>query len=189
MVVMGIGEPFDNFDNLKIAIDIFNDHHGIALGSRHITISTCGIPPKIIDLAHQFPQINLAISLHAPDDTLRNQLMPINKKYNIKMLIDTVNQYIKITNRRVSFEYILLKDINDSVDCAHRLGKLLKGMLCYINIIVYNNVNEKKYKPSDKYASFMEILRTYGLTVTKRLERGIKINAACGQLRAKHSIK
>jgi 23S rRNA (adenine2503-C2)-methyltransferase len=184
IVIMGIGEPFDNYDNLKQALNIFNNHYGIAIGSRHITVSTCGIVPKILQFAREFPQINLAISLHAPTNDLRNQLMPINKAYNLETLIKTIKEYLAITNRRISFEYILLKDINDSDLHAEQLGKLLKGLLCYLNIIVYNQIQEKQFIPSSRYLSFMQILKKYGIVVTKRLERGIKINAACGQLRA-----
>jgi 23S rRNA (adenine2503-C2)-methyltransferase len=181
---MGIGEPFDNYDNLSKALKIFNNHYGLAIGNRHITVSTCGLIPKILEFAKDFPQINLAISLHAPSNELRNELMPINKSYNLQKLIKTVKEYLAITNRRISFEYILLKNINDSDQHAEGLGKLLKGLLCYVNIIVYNSVNEKQFKPSNRYVQFMNILKKYNLIVTKRLERGIKINAACGQLRA-----
>jgi 23S rRNA (adenine2503-C2)-methyltransferase len=189
MVIMGIGEPFDNYDNLKHALDIFNNHYGIALGNRHITVSTCGLAPKILQFAKDFPQVNLAISLHAPTDELRNQLMPINKAYNIEILMNTIKKYLQETKRRISFEYILLKDINDRDEHAEQLGKLLKGLLCYVNIIVYNNVNEKKYLPSNRYIPFMKILKKYYVIATKRLERGIKINAACGQLRAEQLKK
>ncbi|MDR1234966.1 MAG: 23S rRNA (adenine(2503)-C(2))-methyltransferase RlmN [Mycoplasmataceae bacterium] len=189
IVVMGIGEPFDNYDNLKQAINIFNNHYGIAIGSRHITVSTCGLAPKILEFAKDFAQVNLAISLHAPNNYLRNQLMPINKKYDLKILMNSIKTYLSITNRRISFEYILLEGINDFNELAEELGKLLKGMLCYVNIIVYNNVNETKYRPSNKYLSFINILKKYGIIATKRLERGIKINAACGQLRANHITK
>ncbi|MDR3257648.1 MAG: 23S rRNA (adenine(2503)-C(2))-methyltransferase RlmN [Mycoplasmataceae bacterium] len=185
MVIMGIGEPFDNYDNIKNALSIFNNHYGIAVGNRHITISTCGIVPKIEQFPYDFPQVNLAISLHAPNDKLRSQLMPINNAYNLDQLMKSIKKYLSITNRRISFEYILLKDINDSDDHAKQLGKLLEGMLCYVNIIVYNNINEHDFQPSDRYKSFMNILKKYGVMTTKRLERGTKINAACGQLRAK----
>jgi 23S rRNA (adenine2503-C2)-methyltransferase len=184
IVIMGIGEPFDNYDNLKQVLNIFNNHYGIAIGSRHITVSTCGLINHILQFAQDFPQVNLAISLHAPTDELRDKLMPINKTYNLKKLITTIKQYINLTNRRISFEYILLKNINDSDLQAEQLGQLLEGLLCYVNIIVYNQVHEKRLKPSDRYLPFMKILRKFGITVTKRLERGIKINAACGQLRA-----
>jgi 23S rRNA (adenine2503-C2)-methyltransferase len=189
IVIMGIGEPFDNYVNIKNALNIFNNHHGLAIGSRHITVSTCGLVSKILEFAKDFPQVNLAISLHAPNDELRNKLMPINKAYDLKILIKTIKQYLTITNRRISFEYILLKDINDSNQHAEQLGKLLNGLLCYVNIIVYNQVNENEFKPSNRYLEFMNILKKYNIVVTKRLERGIKINAACGQLRAQQIEK
>jgi 23S rRNA (adenine2503-C2)-methyltransferase len=185
MVIMGIGEPFDNYDNIKNALSIFNNHYGIAIGNRHITISTCGIVPKIEQFPYDFPQVNLAISLHAPNDKLRSQLMPINNAYNLEQLIKSIKKYLSITNRRISFEYILLKGINDSDEHAEQLGRLLEGMLCYVNIIVYNNINENDFQPSDRYKQFMNILKKYGVMTTKRLERGAKIDAACGQLRAK----
>jgi 23S rRNA (adenine2503-C2)-methyltransferase len=181
---MGIGEPFDNYVNLKNALNIFNHPHGLAIGNRHITISTCGLIPRILQMARDFPQVNLAISLHAPTNELRNQLMPINQKYNLENLLITIKKYLAITNRRISFEYILLHGINDSDMHAEQLGKLLKGVLCYVNIIVYNKINEQQFIPSKRYLPFMQILKKYGIITTKRLERGIKINAACGQLRA-----
>jgi 23S rRNA (adenine2503-C2)-methyltransferase len=185
MVVMGIGEPFDNYENIKNALTIFNNHYGIGLGNRHITVSTCGMVPKIEQFAKDFPQINLAISLHAANDKLRSELMPINEAYNLDLLMKSIKNYLALTNRRISFEYVLLKDVNDGDVDAEQLGKLLKGMLCYVNIIVYNNINEHDFQPSTRYQSFMNVLKKYGVMATKRLERGIKINAACGQLRAK----
>ena len=126
VVVMGIGEPFDNYDNVMDFIRIINDPKGIDIGARHITISTCGIVPKIKQFATDFNQVNLAISLHAPNDTIRNKIMPINKAYNIKELMESIKEYINITNRRVTFEYIMLENINDSIECAKELAKLLK---------------------------------------------------------------
>jgi 23S rRNA (adenine2503-C2)-methyltransferase len=184
MVIMGIGEPFDNYDNLKSALFIFNDHYGIGLGSRHITVSTCGVVPKIEQFGKDFPQINLAISLHAPNDELRNKLMPINKAYPISKLMQSIRNYLGTTNRRISFEYILLKDINDHDEHIHQLGKLLQGMLCYVNLIVYNAVDENGYQRSTKAKAFIDGLAKYHVMATKRLECGLKINAACGQLRS-----
>src|SRR5574344_1221517 len=140
LVLMGIGEPFDNFLNVMKFIDIINDPKGISLGSRHITISTCGIVPKIIEFMNINKQVNLAISLHAPNNELRNKIMPINKAYNLELLIKTIKQYIDVTNRRVTFEYIMLKDINDTKECAIELSNLLKGMNCYVNLIPYNEI-------------------------------------------------
>jgi 23S rRNA (adenine2503-C2)-methyltransferase len=184
MVIMGIGEPFDNYDNLKSALLIFNDHYGIGLGSRHVTVSTCGIAPKIEQFAKDFPQVNLAISLHAANDELRNKLMPINKAYPISKLIQSIRNYLGTTNRRISFEYILLKDINDHDEHIQQLGKLLQGMLCYVNLIVYNTVDENGYQHSTRAKVFIDGLAKYHVMATKRLECGLKINAACGQLRA-----
>jgi 23S rRNA (adenine2503-C2)-methyltransferase len=150
MVVMGIGEPFDNYENLSTALKILNDQWGVALGSRHITISTCGIVPMIEKFGKDFNQINLAISLHAPNDELRNQLMPVNKSYNLNSLVTAIKKYLDITNRRISFEYILLENVNDKPKHAQQLVKLLKGVLCYVNIILYNNVTEHHFKPSRK---------------------------------------
>jgi 23S rRNA (adenine2503-C2)-methyltransferase len=183
VVIMGIGEPFDNYANLKEALNIFNNHYGIAIGNRHITVSTSGILPYILQFGKDFPQINLAISLHAPNDSLRSQLMPINKKYDIVNLMNTVKKYLKITKQRICFEYILLKNINDIDEHAEQLAKLIKGLSCYVNLIVYNNVSENVYHPSKRFIPFMQILQNHGIITTKRLERGIKINAACGQLR------
>ncbi len=135
VVVMGIGEPFDNYNNLVKFIEIINHPKGIALGSRHITVSTCGIVPKIKEFSKLPYQVNLAISLHAPNDDIRNKIMPINKVYNIEILMETLNEYINLTNRRVTFEYILLNDINDKEENALELVKLLRGMNCYVNLI------------------------------------------------------
>jgi 23S rRNA (adenine2503-C2)-methyltransferase len=183
IVIMGIGEPFDNYDNLTNALNIFKDHFGIGVGARHISVSTCGLVNKFEDFAKNFPQMNLAISLHAPNDEIRNKLMPINQKYNLKCLIENVKKYIKMTNRRLSFEYILLDGINDQEKHAIELGKLLKGILCYVNIILYNKVNEYNFKSSHRVKEFGAVLNKYGVKHTKRLERGINIDAACGQLR------
>jgi 23S rRNA (adenine2503-C2)-methyltransferase len=186
MVLMGIGEPFDNYENVIQALDIFNDHFGIGLGSRHITVSTCGLPEKILQFAKDCPQINLAISLHAPNDELRSKLMPINTTFPISDLMEVVKKYIAMTNRRVSFEYVLLDNINDTDACAKELAHLLKGLLCYVNIISYNSVSEHSFKSSKRLNEFSDLLTRLKIMNTKRLERGTKIAAACGQLRAKH---
>ena len=135
VVVMGIGEPFDNYDNLIKFFRIINHPKGLAIGARHITVSTCGLVPKILEFS-EFPlQINLAISLHAPNDKIRNKIMPISKAYPMKELINSLKKYLEKTNRRITFEYILLKDVNDSLECAEELAKLVKGINCYINLI------------------------------------------------------
>lgn len=185
VVIMGIGEPFDNYENVCNFLKIVNHPLGINLGSRHITVSTCGIVPKIYEFS-KFPyQVNLAISLHAPNNELRNKLMPINKVYDINKLIESVKYYIKETNRRVTFEYIMLSGINDTKECALELSLLLKNMNCYVNLIPYNETNIINYKRSSKEAmmSFYDILKKNNINVTIRREFGSKISAACGQLK------
>ncbi len=186
VVIMGIGEPFDNYDNFCDFISIINNPKGINLGSRHITVSTCGIVPKIYEFA-KFPyQVNLAISLHAPNDELRSKLMPINKVYQLKELIDSVKYYIEETNRRVTFEYIMLKDVNDKISHAKELSNLLKGINCYVNLIPYNETNHLEYKRSDKTSilAFYDTLKKNNINVTIRKEFGSNIKAACGQLKS-----
>ena len=187
VVVMGIGEPFDNYDNIVNFIKIINHAKGIALGSRHITISTCGIIPKIKEFSKLPFQVNLAISLHAPNNELRNSIMPINKAYPLEKLIVAIKEYISITNRRVTFEYIMLAGINDTEECANELCNLLRGINCYINLIPYNETNNFGYKRSKKATilKFYDIIKRRGLNVTIRKEFGSKISAACGQLRSK----
>ncbi len=184
LVVMGIGEPFDNYDNVMNFINIINEPKGIALGSRHITISTCGIIPKIKDFMNNGKQINLAVSLHAPNDKLRSEIMPINKVYPLNELIKTLKEYINKTNRRVTFEYILLKGVNDKYENALELSKLLKGINCYVNLIPYNETSHIEYKKSEKVMKFYDTLKKNKINVTVRKEFGSKVNAACGQLRA-----
>ena len=186
VVVMGIGEPFDNYDNIIRFLKIINDAKGLAIGARHITVSTSGLVPRIYDFA-EFPlQINLAISLHAPNDELRNKIMRINKVYNIDTLLEAIRYYIAKTNRRVTIEYVMLNGVNDTVECAYELVSLLKGMNVYVNLIPYNetsNIEFRKTTPKRKDA-FFEILNKSGITVTVRREFGGTIDAACGQLRA-----
>ena len=187
VVIMGIGEPFDNYDNFKRFVEIVNYQKGINIGSRHITVSTCGIIPKIREFS-EFPyQVNLAISLHAPNNEIRDMLMPINKVYPIQDLIKEIRNYIKVTNRRVTFEYILLSGINDSSECANELCDLVKGLNCYINLIPYNETNNSGYKRSkkDTISNFYDIIKKRKINVTIRREFGSNISAACGQLRSK----
>ena len=191
VVVMGTGEPFDNYDNVLDFIRILNHPHGLAIGARHITVSTCGIVDKIKKYAHEGLQINLAISLHAPNDQLRNKIMPINFKYNLTELMEAVKYYEKVANRRVTFEYILLKGVNDSKENALELVNLIKGTLAYVNLIPFNPVEELKYKRSDSKIvhQFLDILMKNNVTATIRKEFGTDIDAACGQLRAKNEKK
>ena len=188
VVLMGIGEPFDNYDNVINFIDIINDNNGISLGSRHITVSTCGIVPKIREFTKYDKQVNLAISLHAPNNEIRNKIMNINKAYKIEELIDSIKDYIKVTNRRVTFEYIMLKGVNDTKDCAIELSHLLKGINCYVNIIPYNETSHIEFKKSSKNSilEFYDILKKNNISVTIRREFGSKVSAACGQLRANY---
>lgn len=187
VVVMGIGEPFDNYDNLVKFIEIINNPKGLELGSRHITVSTCGVVPKIKEFMKLPYQVNLAISLHAPNNEIRNSIMPINKAYPIEVLMTTLNEYIKETNRRVTFEYILLDGVNDSDKCAKELADLVKEMNCYINLIPYNETNNISYKrtKSLNISRFYDILKKNRINVTIRREYGSNISAACGQLRSK----
>ena len=187
VVVMGIGEPFDNYDNLLSFFRIINDPKGLQIGARHITVSTCGIVPKILEFS-DFPlQVNLAISLHAPNNSIRDRLMPINKVYPIEKVMDAIDIYIKKTNRRVTFEYILLEGINDRDEDALELSKLVKDKNCYINLIPYNETNNFGYKRTKpiQIMKFYDILKKNNVNVTIRKEFGSKISAACGQLRSK----
>lgn len=187
VVLMGIGEPLDNYDNVLNFIKIINDSKGIAIGARHITLSTCGIIPKIEKLSEENIQINLALSLHAPNDKLRSSIMNVNKVYNISKLIPVIKEYIVKTNRRVTIEYVMLNNINDSDSCALELAKLLRGMNVYVNLIPYNETNHLEFKKSSKerILKFYDILKKNKINVTIRKEFGSKIDAACGQLRSK----
>ena len=187
VVVMGIGEPFDNYDNLIKFFEIINHPKGLAIGARHITVSTCGIIPKILEFS-DFPlQVNLAISLHAPNDEIRNKIMPINKVYPIDELIEALRVYYEKTKRRITFEYIMLKDVNDSCECAKELCNLVKGMNCYINLIPYNETNNIEFRRTNsvQILKFYDILKKNDIGVTIRREFGGNISAACGQLRSK----
>ena len=187
IVIMGIGEPFDNYENVIKFMRIANEAKGLEIGARHISVSTCGLVPKIYDFAKEEMQSNLAISLHAPTNEIRNQIMPINKAYPLEELIKAIKDYIKATNRRVTLEYILLRDLNDTKECALKLAKLISGMNVYVNLIPYNEVKEKPYKRSlpNVMKEFFDTLKKQGINVTLRQEQGHDIDAACGQLRSK----
>lgn len=188
VVVMGIGEPFDNYENVIRFLKIINYPLGLEIGARHITVSTCGLVDKIYAYADFDLQVNLAISLHAPNNRIRNQLMPINKAYPIEQLIDSIRYYIEKTNRRVTIEYILIKGINDSLECADELATLLHGLNVYVNLIPYNEVSSKPYERSAKESmvAFFDWLKKRKINVQLRKEQGSDIDAACGQLRSKH---
>lgn len=188
VVLMGIGEPFDNYDNVMDFIDILNTGKGIDLGARHITVSTSGLVPKIKEFSLNKRQVNLAISLHAPNNEIRNQIMPINQAYPLEVLMPALKDYINKTNRRLTFEYILLNGINDSKECAKELASLIRGMNAYVNLIPYNETSHIEYKKSlDKnITNFYETLKHEGINVTIRREFGGEVEAACGQLRSKY---
>ncbi|WP_374049554.1 23S rRNA (adenine(2503)-C(2))-methyltransferase RlmN [Neobacillus sp. OS1-2] len=187
VVIMGIGEPFDNYDNMLSFLKIINHDKALNIGARHITVSTSGIVPKIYQFADENTQINFAISLHAPNTELRSRLMPINKAYKLDDLMKAVRYYIDKTGRRISFEYGLFGGVNDSTDHAEELADLLKGIKCHVNLIPVNYVPERDYvrTPKDKIFAFEKTLKKRGVNVTIRREHGHDIDAACGQLRAK----
>lgn len=189
VVVMGIGEPFENYDALSAFIHIINHESGLNIGARHITVSTSGIVPKIYDFANDHKQISLAISLHAPNDYLRTTIMKINRAYPLSDLMKAVKHYLKETNRRITFEYILMKDVNDLDEHAYQLAKLVKGLNCHVNLIPMNPVLELGLNRSVKaqVVKFKEILEKEKINVTVRREMGANIDAACGQLRATDS--
>jgi len=188
IVVMGIGEPFDNYDNTMRFVDIVNNPYGLEIGARHITISTSGLVPKILKFSDEPKQVNLAISLHASNDKVRSSIMKINDTYNIKELIEAARYYVEKTNRRITFEYILLEKVNDDIKYADELSSLLRGINCYVNLIRYNSVNEFNYRgSSEKRANaFYSKLQSRGINTTLRREKGSDIDAACGQLRSKN---
>jgi len=187
VVVMGTGEPFDNYDNVMDFIRLINYKQGFQIGVRHITVSTCGIIPRIYDYAREPLKTNLAISLHAPNDTLRSRLMKINRVYPLNDLIKAVTDYTHLSGRRVTFEYILLKGVNDDVKHANELSDLIRGINAYVNLIPYNAVNEFGYEKTDHYRAqrFHQQLEKRGINATLRRELGSDIDAACGQLRLK----
>ncbi len=187
IVVMGTGEPFDNYDNVIDFVRIVNDQKALAIGARHITVSTCGIPDKIIRYGREGLQVNLAISLHAPNNELRSKIMKVNKAYPLEVLIPAVKDYIDHAGRRVTYEYIMLKDVNDSLEHAKELVELIRPTYAYVNLIPYNPVIENGYDRADseKVHAFMDYCIKHGVNTTIRKEFGTDIDAACGQLRAK----
>ena len=188
VVFMGIGEPLDNYDNVVNAIRIINNQKGINIGARHISISTSGLVPNIYRLAEENIQCTLSISLHATTDEQRSKMMPVNNRYNIAELIQACRDYIEKTNRRISFEYALAKDNNDNLEDAKRLVKLLKGMICHVNLIPINKIENGEYTKSsnENIMKFRDYLNEHGIVATIRRELGSDIDAACGQLRRKN---
>lgn len=194
IVVMGIGEPFDNFEHMSNFIRVIKDHKGLAIGPRHITVSTSGIAPKIIEFADSDLQVNLALSLHAPNNELRTQIMKINRAYPLEKLMPAVDYYLEKSNRRITLEYILLKDVNDQKEHALELAELVghRKKLANVNLIPYNPVDEhSQYQRStqESITAFYDILKKQGVSVSVRLEHGTDIDAACGQLRSKQIKK
>ncbi len=191
IVMMGIGEPLDNYESVIKFLKNVNDPNGINIGYRHISLSTCGVVPKIKELMKLSLPITLSVSLHAPDDDIRNEIMPINNAYNTKQLLDACREYAEFTKRRISFEFALIRGVNDSEDVAHHLAEKIKGILCHVNLIPVNSVEENNFiKPSkEKIKSFMAVLDSYSIPVTVRRELGSDISASCGQLRRKEGLK
>ncbi len=185
VVVMGIGEPFDNYDQLIRFLRSANSEAGLNLGARHITVSTCGLVPQMLQFSEIDMQVNLSVSLHAPNDALRKTLMPIANRYTIKEVLDACRTYEKNTNRRITFEYSLFDGVNDTPECARELVKVLHGIHCHINLIAANEFDGSPFKRSkpNSVRSFQELLEKSGMTVTLRREMGTDIMAACGQLR------
>lgn len=188
IVIMGTGEPFDNYDEVKKAVEIFSDQAGMGLSRRHITVSTCGLIPMIDRFAEDLPQVNLAISLHAPNDQIRNKIMPVNAKYPIAEIINASKDYVSKTNRRITFEYALIRGLNDKVEHAKELAELLRGLNCHVNLIPLNYVDESNLKPASRQSveEFLSILEEKNIQVTVRREMGGDIDGACGQLRLKN---
>ncbi|MGG3888996.1 23S rRNA (adenine(2503)-C(2))-methyltransferase RlmN [Metabacillus fastidiosus] len=187
VVIMGIGEPFDNYDEMMSFLKIINHDEGLNIGARHITVSTSGIIPKIYKFADEQLQINFALSLHAPNTELRSKLMPINRAYKLPDLMEAIKYYVNKTGRRITFEYGLFGEENDQVEHAEELARLVKGLKCHVNLIPVNYVPERNYvrTPKEQIALFEKTLKDRGVNVTVRREQGHDIDAACGQLRAK----
>ncbi len=187
VVIMGIGEPFDNYDEMLNFLKIINSDDGLNIGARHITVSTSGIIPKIYNFADESLQINFAVSLHAPNNEIRSRLMPINRAYKLPELIESIKYYTEKTGRRVSFEYGLFGGVNDQVEHAEELATLIKDLKCHVNLIPVNYVPERDYvrTPREQIFEFERVLKKRGINVTIRREQGHDIDAACGQLRAK----
>ncbi len=188
VVIMGTGEPFDNYDNIVKFINLAHEPKGLGLSMRNITVSTCGLVPKIMEFAKDLPQVNLAVSLHAPNDEVRSRIMPVNRTYNVARLIFECKRYTEATHRRITFEYALIAGVNDAPGQADELADLLRGMLCHVNLIPLNEVSETGLagSPKAQVQEFLARLESRGITATVRRELGSDIDAACGQLRLAH---
>lgn len=188
VVLMGMGEPLDNYENVLSFLRLVSDPEGLNIGMRHISLSTCGVVDKIYDLMEHRFQLTLSVSLHAPNDEIRGKIMPINKKWGIDALLTACRDYTAATKRRISFEYAMMDGVNDSDACARELAQRLRGMLCHVNLIPANDVNGKPYQKSsrERLLRFSEILTKKGITTTVRRSLGADIEAACGQLRGKY---
>ena len=191
IVMMGVGEPLDNFDNVMRFLELISNENGQNIGMRNISLSTCGVVSGIYKLLEKKLQLTLSISLHAPSDEIRSKTMPVNKRWNIDELLSACKDYIKATGRRISFEYAMISGVNDSDDCARLLASRLRGMLCHVNLIPVNSVKERDYvkSSSERMERFIHILEKNGINVTVRRTLGSDINASCGQLRRGESNK
>lgn len=185
IVMMGVGEPLDNYDNVIRFLSMISDENGLNIGMRNISLSTCGVVSGIYRLMEEKLQLTLSISLHAPNDNIRSNTMPVNDRWNIDELLKACKDYIRATNRRISFEYAMISGVNDSDECAKELASKLKGMLCHVNLIPVNSVKERSYRKSskDRMEGFIKILEKSGINATVRRTLGSDINASCGQLR------
>ncbi len=185
IVLMGMGEPLDNYKNVLKFLMLVSDSNGMNIGMRHISLSTCGLVDKMYDLANEGFQLTLSVSLHAPNDEIRNQIMPVNRRWNVDELIKACKDYIEKTNRRISFEYAMINELNDTQQCAEELSRLLKGMLCHVNLIPMNNVEGSIYEKSNekRLRRFVDTLKRNRINVTVRRTLGADISASCGQLR------
>ena len=191
LVLMGIGEPLDNYDNVLRFLRILSSKEGMNMSLRHVSLSTCGIVPMIDRLAEENLQLTLSISLHAPNNAIRDQMMPVNKRWNMDELLTACDRYFEKTGRRISYEYALVGGVNDSVDAARELGRRMHGKNCHVNLIPVNEVKERGFKKGSKESirKFANILEGYGVTTTVRRELGSDINAACGQLRRQQALE
>lgn len=189
IVMMGMGEPLENYENVLKFLELITDENGKNISARHISVSTCGIVPKIYDLIEKHPQFTLSVSLHAPNDEIRSRIMPVNKKWHVDELLEACKRYTQTTGRRISFEYAMMSGINDTDECALELVNKLKGMLCHVNLIPANEVRENDYVRSgnNRIVSFSNILDSNGINTTVRRSLGGDIDASCGQLRRKHT--